>query len=414
MWSAHTFSFCFLVVSSRALAQFQTFSPPGQSDVTYSINVPEHTSTTGSGPIFLQIKSTVAVEWVAFGEGTRMQGSNIFVVYGNGNGNATVSPRLGGPHVEPLYNPQAQVSLLDGSGVSDNGLITANIRCDSCITWSGGGHEDVTSASASWVWAIKYGKLIQSDSVSATIRQHDVAGLASVNLKAATGGNLDNPFLASASPTSSTASTSSFSPSSSSSSSSTQPVVVTTVGSQSTDRERIAHAVVMITVMVVLFPSFALGIHLFPSSHTVVLHAWLQLSTLALAIIGFALGISLSVDLYPVTGSSYHQIIGIIVISSLILFQPAMGLLQHRYWRKSGQKGTFAYLHRWLGRTMIALGIVNAGLGFWFTGIGSSMAPNGAVVAYGVVAGVVGIGYVLMLAFLARRARHARPTNVAS
>lgn len=329
-----------------------------------------------------------------------MQGSNIFVVYGNGNGNnVTVSPRLGGPHVEPLFNSQAQVSLLDGSGIS-NGTITANIRCDSCITWSGG-KEDVKSSSTSWVWAVKYGKLIHSDSVSATITQHDLSGLASVNLQAATGGNTDNPF--------STTSSGSSASSASSNPSSPQPVV-TTSSTQSTDRKRIAHAAIMIIVMVVLFPSFALGIHLLPSSLAVVLHAWLQVFTLALAITGFGLGISLSVNSYPITSSSYHQIIGIIVVSSLVLFQPAMGLLQHRYWRKKGQKGMFAYAHRWLGRTMIILGIVNAGLGFYFTGIGSSMAPKGAVIAYGVVAGIVGVGYILTVGFLARRRRHARPT----
>jgi hypothetical protein len=164
----------------------------------------------------------------------------------------------------------------------------------------------------------------------------------------------------------------------------------------------------MISVMVILFPSFALGVHLLPSSRAVVLHAWLQLFTLALAIAGFALGISLSVNIYPITSTSYHQIIGIIVVSSLILFQPALGFLQHRYWRKTGEKGVFAYAHRWLGRTIITLGIVNAGLGFLFTGIGSSIAPKGAVIAYGVVAGIVGIGYILAAGFLAHRRRHAR------
>ncbi|KUL89729.1 hypothetical protein ZTR_00411 [Talaromyces verruculosus] len=401
MLSAHRIGICFSILSSLALGQLQTFSPPGQNKITYSINIPDQTASSGSGPIFIQLKSTtVDIEWFAFGEGTRMQGSNIFLVYGNGNGNnVTVSPRLGGAHVEPLYNSNAQVTLLDGSGIS-NGTVTANIRCDSCITWSSG-KEDVTSSSASWVWAVKYGNLIKSDSVSATISQHDVSGVASVNLQAAAGGNTGNPFL--------TTSSDSSVPSDPSSSSSPQPVV-TTSSTQSTDRKRIAHAVIMIIVMVVLFPSFALGIHLLPSSRAVVLHGWLQVFTLALTIAGFALGISLSINLYPVTGSSYHQIIGIIVVSCLTLFQPAMGLLQHRYWRRNERKGLFAYLHRWLGRTMITLGIVNAGLGFRYTGIGSTMAPKGAVIAYGVVAGIVGLGYILTLGFLARRRRHARPT----
>jgi hypothetical protein len=399
MLSVHSLSFCLSLFSSLAHAQFQTFSPPGQNDITYAVNIPEQTATSGSGPIFIQMKSTVDVEWFAFGQGTQMQGSNIFVVYGSGNGNnnVTLSPRLGGPHVEPLYNPQAQVSVLDGSGISSNKTITANIRCNSCITWSGGGHEDVTSSSASWVWAVKYGNLIESDSVSATITQHDISGLASLNLQEATGGNSDNPFLNV---------TTSSNPSNSSSG---QPVV-TTSSTQSIDRKRIAHAAIMITVMVILFPSFALGIHLFPSSQTVVLHAWLQLFTLALAIAGFGIGISLALSL-QLGGWSYHEIIGIIVISSLVLFQPAMGFLQHRYFHKTERKSVFAYLHRWFGRTMITLGIVNAGLGFRFTGIGTSVAPVGAVIAYGVVAGIVWVGYILTASFLAHR-RRARPENL--
>ncbi|KAI7978312.1 hypothetical protein EIK77_001255 [Talaromyces pinophilus] len=351
MLSAHRFGICFSILSSLALGQLQTFSPPGQNKITYSINIPDQTASSGSGPIFIQLRSTtIDIEWFAFGEGTRMQGSNIFLVYGNGNGNnITVSPRLGGAYVEPLYNSKAQVTLLDGSGIS-NGTVTANIRCDNCITWSGG-KEDVTSSSTSWVWAVKYGKLIKSDSVSATISQHDVSGLASVNLQAATGGNTGNPFITTSSDSSvpSASSASSTSPASSNPSSSGSPQpVVTTFSTQSTDRKRIAHAAIMIIVMVVLFPSFALGIHLLPSSWAVVLHGWLQVFTLALTIAGFALGISLSINLYPVTGSSYHQIIGIIVVSCLTLFQPAMGLLQHRYWCKNEKKGLFAYLHRWL------------------------------------------------------------------
>lgn len=388
--------FFFSLLSCHALAQLQTFSPPGQKDITYSVNVPDQTAATDTGPIFMQIKSTnVNLEWLAFGQGTQMKDSNIVVVYGNGNGNnATLSPRLGGAYVQPLFNPQAQVSLLEGSGIS-NGTITANIRCDSCITWSSG-KIDVKSSATSWVWAFKFGSLIDSDSVSATITQHDVSGLATLNLQAATGGNSDNPFL-----------NTSPAPSNPSGSGSSQPVVTTT-GNESVNRKRIAHAVIMIVVMVVLFPSFAIGIHLLPSSRAAFLHGSFQVFTLALAIIGFGLGISLSLNLYPITGSSYHQIIGIIVVSSLVLFQPAMGLLHHRYWRKSQQKSVFAYAHRWFGRTMIVLGIVNAGLGFHLTGIGSSMAPKGAVIAFGVVAGIVGIGYVLTVCFLARRQRKSR------
>jgi hypothetical protein len=49
--------------------------------------------------------------------------------------------------------------------------------------------------------------------------------------------------------------------------------------------------------------------------------------------------------------------------------------------------GTF---HTWLGRALITAGIVNGGLGFAWSA-SSGMAPR---IAYGVVAAVVGVGYV--------------------
>ncbi|KAL4894430.1 hypothetical protein BDV59DRAFT_207073 [Aspergillus ambiguus] len=370
------------------LAQLQSFTFPGQNEITYSVNIPEQTALSGKGPIFIQLKSTREVQWFAWGQGARMQGANIFVVYAAGD-NVTVSPRLGVEHVEPLYNPQAQVSILDGSGVH-NGIITANIRCDSCITWPGG-HEDVTSSSSPWVWAVKYGASLNTNSVSAAITMHDNSGLASLNLKQATGGSSDNPFAA-ASGTPNT--------------SSGQATI--TFNSPSIRRRRIAHATIMIVAFVILFPLFALGIQLFPSSRTVNTHACLQIFTLLLSIAGFGIGISMATSLQLT--SSYHPIIGIVVISCLALFQPAMGLLQHRYFGRTGKKGPFAYLHRWFGRAIITLGIINAGLGFRLTGIGSSLAPVGAVIAYGIVAGIVWLSYALVVVLLPFWKRRSPPS----
>jgi hypothetical protein len=41
-----------------------------------------------------------------------------------------------------------------------------------------------------------------------------------------------------------------------------------------------------------------------------------------------------------------------------------MGLLQHRHFKKRGDKSIFAYLHRRIGRGAIVLGITDRGLGF--------------------------------------------------
>lgn len=297
-----------------------------------------------------------------------MAGANILVVYPNGD-NVTVSPRLGMGEIQPLYNSDAQVSLLGGSGVQ-NGVITANVRCDTCINWTGGS-ADVTSPSSSWIWAVKYGSPLDSSDVSAAITQHDDSGVVSLNLQKATGGNSENPFSQSSSPSSS-------------------PGTVVTATPQKPnsffDQKRTAHAVLMIIAFVIMFPLFALTLQIFPSSKTATVHGLLQLLTLVVAIVGLGLGVSLAQDVNLM--HNHHPIIGLVVVAGLVLFQPIMGLLQHRYYRKNRGKSVFAYVHRWFGRMMIVLGIINAGLGLKL-----GRAPQGAIIAYSVVAGVVGLCY---------------------
>ncbi|KAJ5109667.1 hypothetical protein N7532_002312 [Penicillium argentinense] len=369
----------FWLLSATVLAQIQEFSPPGYSGISFDVNIPSHTASSGSGPIFFQLKSTHELEWFAWGQGSQMLGANIFVVYASSDGtNITVSPRLGLQHVMPTYNSEAKLTVLDGSGVN-NGVMTANVRCDSCISWSGGSINP-TSSSSSWVWAVKSGSWIESDSPSVSIVKHDNSGVASINLQQATGGSSENPF----------ATLNGTIPSSSGSASTFNP--------DSVNNLRIAHAVIMIVAFAILFPSFALLLHVVPSSMIVQVHAFLQLFTLCLAIAGMGIGISMAQKLHEV--EEYHPIIGIVTVSLLVLFQPVMGYLQHRHFLKMGEKGVFAYAHRWLGRILLALGVINGGLGFRLAGVGSKDAPTGAVVAYSVVVGVVAVVYLAYIVFV--------------
>ncbi|KAJ6024688.1 hypothetical protein N7540_005485 [Penicillium herquei] len=374
-----------LLIPISTHAQLQTFVPPGQSGITYTVNIPQATASSGTGPIFFQLKSTHELQWFAWGQGSRMQGANIFIVYASSEGNnVTVSPRLGVEHVMPLHNSEAQLSVLNGSGIS-NGVVTANIRCDTCITWPGGS-ENLSSSSSPWIWAVKYGSPLNTNSLTASINIHDLEGIATIDLQQATGGTSDNPFATS---------------NNMNSSSSSHPV--STVSTGSVEKRRKAHAIIMILVFVLLFPSFALMLHIIPYSKIVYVHASFQLFTLALAIAGFGIGISMARSLGFIR--MYHPIIGMVTVPCLILFQPVMGFLQHRYFHKTGGKSVFAYLHRWLGRCLIILGVINAGLGFRLTGVGLSIAPVGAVIAYSVVAGIMGLGYALIVVLLPLRKR---------
>ncbi|KAL1968577.1 hypothetical protein VTN77DRAFT_1787 [Rasamsonia byssochlamydoides] len=359
-----------------AFAQIVQYTPSGLDGISFSVNVPDQTVSSGPEPVYLQIKGPSDVQWLAVGEGSRMLDSNMLVIYASSNNNITLSPRLGSGHTQPLFNPDAQVSLLDGSGIS-NGIMTANIRCDSFLSWSGGS-ENVKSASAPFIWAVRHGEPLESASVSEGIHMHDKYGGFSVDFAEATGGNTDNPF-----------------------SDSSLSISIASATGSSGHQKRTAHAIILSVVFVLLFPSFALTLHLFPSSKTVpFIHAPLQLFALAAAIVGLALGISIGKSRV----SDYHPVIGIVVIGALVLFQPILGLLQHLHYRKHGTKSLFAYIHRWLGRVLVILGIINGGLGFKYAGIGRAV-PSSAVIAYGVIAGLMGVGYIFLIIQSTLRAR---------
>lgn len=69
------------------------------------------------------------MSWIGIGQGSGMRGANIFVMYADSTGaNVTLSPRLGVAHKEPNSDTSAQVTLLDGSGITD-GQMVANFKC---------------------------------------------------------------------------------------------------------------------------------------------------------------------------------------------------------------------------------------------------------------------------------------------
>ena len=70
------------------------------------------------------------MQWVGLGMGPQMAGANIFIMYAAGDGNITLSPRLGKGEYMPEYNPAAKFTLLEGSGIS-NGVMIANVKCKS-------------------------------------------------------------------------------------------------------------------------------------------------------------------------------------------------------------------------------------------------------------------------------------------
>ncbi|EXJ92881.1 hypothetical protein A1O3_01435 [Capronia epimyces CBS 606.96] len=438
-------------------AQFAQFSSGGYG---LSVNIPSDTAASSSGPIYLQISAPSGTQWIGFGQGSRMSGANMLIVYAADSSNVTVSPRLGTGHVEPKVNSDAQVSVLEGTGIASDGSLVANIRCDTCLSWNGGSMS-VSDTSSSWIYAYKKGDALDSTSTDASISQHDVNTGFNLDLTSGTGGSSSNPFVAassddsssSAAPSGSAATTqpaassgqtqatatasntatetgtntgtSTGTGTSASSSTATATVGVSnplassnpsTSGSSHSvsspnDNIRTAHGVIMGLVFVVLFPMAALTIYVPYREKVRHVHAPLQAISLVLMIVGLGLGVQLGKDLDEL--DAYHQVIGYIVVAWMVLFQPALGLFQHLHFRRTGARSPMGHAHRWVGRAFIALGVVNGGLGLKQAGpIGNEDAPTWSVVLYSVISAVCFIFYLVIVSYSSWTAKKSIPNGL--
>ncbi|KAG5301716.1 integral membrane protein [Histoplasma ohiense] len=355
-----------LVNASMAFIQTAQFRPSDEKGISYSVNVPPSTASRGQGPIYFQMEApSDTTEWFALGQGTGMAGANIFVAYiSSDKKNITISPRLGRGHMLPDYNPSAQVRLLEGSGIS-NGKIIAKVLCESCMSWDGGSMNP-TDTKSPWIWAVKRGNPLNSADVEASIPFHDNQGTFTFDLTVdANRGD--------------------------GSSGSTPGISQRTI-----DIKRVTHGIIMSVVFVILFPTFALTLFLIPYSKTATrIHAPLQILTLCAAVTGFGVGVSLGLDLKRAT--MYHPIIGYVVIGWLLLFQPLLGYWHHLNYVRTRGPSAMGLVHRWVGRSMLVLGIINGGLGFKFSGIGEETVPKAGVIVYAILAGVISVAYIIIL-----------------
>ncbi|RHZ53591.1 cytochrome and DOMON domain-containing protein [Aspergillus thermomutatus] len=364
-----------LSLFTSAEAHPATFHPQGRDDISFTITVSDAAKSSQLDALFFQIQAPSTVQWVALGQGDQMAGAHIFLIYASSSTNVTVSPRAGTGHVLPRFNPESHISLLPGTGIR-NATMTANFRCHDCL----GGHGDTINATDSasrWIWAYKNGSPIESDDVSAAIDYHDAFGGVVVDLTRARS-TIDmngDPF-------------------SDASSDAVRPIDELSISEPAgLSATAIAHGCLMAIAFLLLFPTFALLVPLstFIRMPVTTIHAPLQGLALATAITGLGLGLKMWAD--GGSNAAAHPIIGIVVVASLALVQPVLGWLQHKHFKRTGGKSWFAYLHRWLGRGMLALGTINGGLGFWW--LGSSTGPlRTGMIVYAVVACVVFVAYV--------------------
>lgn len=362
-------------------------------DACYSIHVPEDSAKSGQGDIFFQIKAPTSYSWVAFGQGDGMVGSNIFVMYADASGkNVTVSPRYAAGYFQPQHDTDAQIEMLEGSGISDGNMV-ANVLCTNCNNW-GTGSMRFNDPASSWVYAYKAGDPINSDSPSANIVKHDNSGTFTFDLTNAAGGaDSTNPFVASNGSSTVSNSTTSGTGTTSTSDSASEMF---------TNNMIIAHGTLMGFTMVILFPLGA-SLRVLASSSSIWIHAGVQMLAWSIAIAGMGIGIWVALNTQQLM--MYHPIIGLVVVSTMSLL-PIGGLLQHRHYKKHGTRGIWGIGHKVLGVSLITLGIINGGFGLMLSD--NSMQ---AEIAYGVIAGVVGLAWLSLAAFGEARRGTKPPTS---
>ncbi|KAK4681632.1 hypothetical protein QC764_109090 [Podospora pseudoanserina] len=378
-----------------SLVQADPQSICATDNICYSIAVPTSSASSNSGNIYFQLKAPTSYSWVALGTGSQMAGASIFVMYQDGNGNVTISPRLGTAHSQPQWDQSstaAQLTLLAGSGVA-GGIMTANVACANCESWNGG-DMSLQGTSVPWIAAWRSGSSLATTNKGATISQHggsDHTGF-NIDLTTATISSDSNPFLTSRD-------TGGGDGSGSSSGSPAGGNGITLArGNPNAAAILAAHGVIGALVMAVLYP---LGSLLMPLLGRWYVHGAWQVITFALMWAAFGLGVQSAKD-RNMLFTQTHTILGTVVVAFFGV-QPALGYIHHRQYVQTQSRGAVSYVHIWLGRILMLLGIINGGLGLRLVGERQEL-----VIAYGVVSGVIFLCYILAKAFTVIGAQKAQ------
>ncbi|KAK4126952.1 hypothetical protein N657DRAFT_630874 [Parathielavia appendiculata] len=146
-------------------------------------------------------------------------------------------------------------------------------------------------------------------------------------------------------------------------------------GMETAARMRAAHGIMAAVAMVALFPTGAIFMRIFSGRLALWMHALTQVA--GLGVFAGAVGLGLQLvsevrenigrDLLHESSTSYHSIIGLVVLGCLAV-QPVLGLIHHEWFRRLHRRQIWSYLHLFNGRIPITLGMMNGGLGLWMAG----------------------------------------------
>ncbi|KAI1432625.1 iron reductase domain protein [Xylaria sp. CBS 124048] len=358
-----------------ALGAARTVSRCSTDKACFQLGIPEASASSGSGNIYIQLRAPTTYTWVSLGTGSQMAGANVFVMYADGAGNVTVSARKSTGRSEPKHQTDTKLTLLEGSGITDNGqTMLANIRCANCESWDGGSLS-LSSTSSPFISAWKEGSPLNTKNLEATIARHDSHDQFAFDLTRASIGDDQNPFVNN---------NNGGSPSLPGGSNNDSSPLPESGEIREIAKLTSAHGIVMSIVMVALYP---LGSILMPLFGNWSLHAtWQTLSFIAMWA-GFGIGVVLAQR----TGYNFieaHTKLGTAVVA-LFGIQPIGGYLHHRHYLKYHKRGLVSYGHIWYGRILMVLGIINGGLGLKLSNASKSL-----VTAYAAIAAIIFIAYI--------------------
>ncbi|KAG9771314.1 hypothetical protein ABEF93_007861 [Exophiala dermatitidis] len=185
----------------------------------------------------------------------------------------------------------------------------------------------------------------------------------------------------------------------------------------------IGHAVLASLVWVIFIPSLAILLRLDLKSPMVLrIHAVGQIVSYIIYIGAAGMGIWLAQQSSAFgVWNDPHPRLGLAILA-MGLFQPVFGAIHHSIYKKralNAQAGRqpkapgrtwVGRVHLWLGRLLLCLGVINGGLGIRLASqspFQTNKTSNKVRIAYGVVAGVIALLYLIIVSvFEARRMRH--------
>ncbi|KAK0387583.1 hypothetical protein NLU13_3829 [Sarocladium strictum] len=343
--------------------------PSGDSGACYQWGVPSTSSSSDN--VYFQIEAPSSYSWVGLGLGSRMAGAEMFLVYKDGSGNVTLSTRTTSGEVEPHFVQRGGVELLAGSGIKD-GKMVANVKC------SGECSKNMDrSGSNNWIAAWLSGGQLQSSSTSADITEHSDHFNFGIDMSKASISADSNPFVGTLADSPSSGGGGGNSNSNSGGSG-------VTAGSSVSPKILTAHGVVMAVTFAILYP---IGAILMPMLGQWLVHGVVQLIAFLLMWAGFGLGYHYS-NKRGIFFDDTHMRLGTIVVA-LLGIQPILGWLHHTAYQRHQRRTFISHIHIWYGRILMALGIINGGLG-----MKKQNTDSAYKIAYAVVAGVLGGLYI--------------------